>query len=186
MPQHHLVRVGALGAVGRFTSVDATRFPRRSRVIVRTGRGLELGEVLAPPEDENIEIRADGSILRGMTVEDHLLAARLEKNRQEACEACSRLLAEQAIPAVLMEAEHLFDGSSLVFYFLGEVTPELERLTDELAAAYDAQVQFRKFADTVEVGCGPGCGSEEAAGQGCTSCGSGCAIAGACGTRKAS
>jgi cell fate regulator YaaT (PSP1 superfamily) len=183
MVQHHLVRVGALGTIGRFTSVDATRYPRHSTVIVRTGRGLERGDVLAPPSDELTDVRADGSILRGMTVEDHLLAARLEKNREEACDACSRLLAEREIPAVLMDAEHLFDGRSLVFYFLGETTPELESLTEELASTYDAQVQFRKFAETVEVGCGPGCGTEEAAGQGCTSCATGCAIAGACATR---
>lgn len=183
MAQHHLVRVGALGTVGRFTSVDATRFPRRSRVIVRTGRGLELGEVLSPAEDEATALRADGSILRGMTVEDQLLAARLEKNRQEACDACARLLVERNIPAVLMDAEHLFDGQSLVFYFLGDVTPELESLTEELATTYDAQVQFRKFAETVEVGCGPGCGTESAEGHGCTSCATGCAIAGACGSR---
>ena len=184
MPQHHLVRVGALGTVGRFTSVDATRYPRYARVIVRTGRGLELGEVLAPPDDETTAARADGSVLRGMTVEDHLLAARLEKNRQEACDACAQLLEERRLNVVLMDAEHLFDGRSLVFYFLGEATPELESLTDELAAAYDAQVQFRKFAETVEVGCGPGCGTEGAAGQGCTSCATGCAIAGACSTQR--
>lgn len=183
MPQHHLVRVGALGTVGRFSSVDATRYPRHSRVVVRTGRGLELGEILAEPQNEATATRADGSILRGMTVEDQLLAARLDKNREEACEACSRLLVEREIPAVLMDAEHLFDGRSLVFYFLGEVTPELESLTDELTSTYDAQVQFRKFAETVEVGCGPGCGTESAAGQGCTSCATGCAIAGACGSR---
>ena len=180
MVQHHLVRVGALGTVGRFTSVDATRFPRRARVIVRTGRGLELGEVLAPPSDESTVARADGSILRGMTVEDHLLAARLEKNRLEATNTCSQLLVERNLGAVLMDAEQLFDGSSLVFYFLGEVTPELESLTNVLADAYDASVQFRKFAETVEVGCGPGCGTEAAAGQGCSGCATGCAIAGAC------
>ena len=40
-----------MGQVGRFTAVDAVRYPRRSRVIVRTRRGLELGEVLIPPDD---------------------------------------------------------------------------------------------------------------------------------------
>lgn len=183
MAQHHLVRFGALGTVGRFTAVDATRYPRKTRVILRTGRGLEVGEVLDAPRDEITSARADGSILRGMTVEDQLLAARLEKNRDEAVDTCARLLTERRLPAVLMDAEHLFDGRSLVFYFLGEVTPELEQLTDELTDAYDAQVQFRKFAETVESGCGPGCGTEAATGQGCSSCATGCAIASVCATR---
>jgi cell fate regulator YaaT (PSP1 superfamily) len=174
-----------MGVIGRFTSVDGTLFPRHSRVIVRTGRGLEVGEVLSPPDGVSFAEASDGSILRGMAVEDSLLAARLEKNRQQACDACAALLAERGIDAVLMDAEQLFDGHTLAFYFLGEVTPELEALTDELAARYDARVEFSKFADTLEHGCGPGCGTESAAGQGCTSCGAGCAIAGACGSSKA-
>ena len=39
-----------MGQVGRFAAVDAVRYPRRSRVIVRTRRGLELGEVLMSPQ----------------------------------------------------------------------------------------------------------------------------------------
>ena len=72
------MRVGALGHVGRFTSVDAVRYPRMRRVVVRTGRGLELGEVLTPPDDATDSAGRDGSILRGVTAEDQLLAARLE------------------------------------------------------------------------------------------------------------
>ncbi len=82
-----------------------------------------------------------------------------------------------------MDVEHLFDGRTLWFYFLGEITPELSSITDELAELYEAQVQFRRFAETLTAGCGPGCGTEDAQGQGCQSCGTGCAIAGACGTR---
>jgi cell fate regulator YaaT (PSP1 superfamily) len=170
-----------MGQVGRFAAVDAVRYPRHCRVIVRTRRGLEIGEVLSPPADgANGQAEADGDLLRGMTIEDELLVARLEKHRQAAYEACTRLLAEQGLPAVLVDVEHLFDGQSLLFYFLGETTPELDELTAELAEVYEARVQFRKFADTLTAGCGPGCGTEEAA-NGCASgaC-STCAVA--CGT----
>ncbi len=134
----HLVRVGALGHVGRFTSVDAVRYPRGSRVVVRTGRGLELGEVLAEPQGADTG-PADGSILRGLTIEDQLLEARLEKNRQAAYQDCAERLAALRSPAVLMDVEHLFDGRTLVFYFLGEMSGELESLTDELAELYESR-----------------------------------------------
>jgi cell fate regulator YaaT (PSP1 superfamily) len=185
MSRHHFVRVGVLGHVGRFTAVDATSYPRSSRVIVRTGRGLEVGEVLAPCDEELPRGAADGSILRGMTVEDHLLAARLEKKRHEAFAACQDKLRELALSATLMDVEHLFDGRSIFFYFLGDVTEAVEAATEELAATYDAVVQFRKFTDTVVAGCGPGCGTDEAAGQGCVTCATGCAISGACATARA-
>jgi cell fate regulator YaaT (PSP1 superfamily) len=184
MGRQHLVRVGALGHVGRFTAVDAVRYPRYARVVVRTGRGLEVGEVLDPPANLGEEERADGSILRGLTVEDQLLEARLEKNRQAAYDACAARLAELSLPAVLMDVEHLFDGQTLLFYFLGEVTPELEALTQELAELYETQVQFRRFTEAVTEGCGPGCGTEAATGGGCKTCATGCAVASVCATRK--
>jgi hypothetical protein len=174
-----------MGLVGRFASVDAVRYPRRSRVIVRTRRGLELGDVLCPPDDlDDEQAFADGDLLRGVTVQDELLQARLEKNRQDAYKACAAMLAEQCIPAVLVDVEHLFDGQGLYFYFLGDVPAELETYTERLAETYEANVQFRKFTETLLEGCGPGCGTDEVKGRGgCDGCTS-CAVAAACGTRS--
>jgi hypothetical protein len=139
-----------------------------------------VGEVLSNV-DSVASFDSDGAVLRRVTVEDDLLLARLQKNKDEAYAACTTLLAERGIPAVLMDVEHLFDGRSLYFYFLGEVTPEIESLTSELATTYDSAVQFQKFADTLTHGCGPGCGTEDAEGSGCGSGGcSSCAVATAC------
>ncbi len=184
MWRHHLIRIGALGHVGRFTAVDAVNYPRGARVVVRTARGLEIGEVLSPSHDAPARGESDGSILRGMTIEDDLLQARLEKNRQEAFAACAERIRGLRSGVTLVDVEHLFDGRSLFFYFLGTVPPEVEALADELAETYDAAAQFRRFSDTVTEGCGPGCGTADATGAGCGSCGTGCAIAGACATRK--
>jgi cell fate regulator YaaT (PSP1 superfamily) len=156
------------------------------RVIVRTARGLETGEVLAPCDAPVERGMGDGAILRGMTVEDQLLEARLEKNRDRAFAACQQRLEELGIDATLLDVEHLFDGRQLYFYFLGEVTPAIEAVTQELAEVYDSQAQFRQFADTLTAGCGPGCGTADASGAGCASCAVGCAITEACTTRRRS
>jgi cell fate regulator YaaT (PSP1 superfamily) len=174
----HLVRFGVMGHVGLFASPDATRYPRDARVICRTSRGLELGEVLYPLSDRRAD--ADGTLLRGVSVEDDLLLARLQQHREEAFQACRRLLRERQIAATLVDVEHLFDGQSLFFYFLGETTPELDAVTAELAQIYEAKVQFQRFADSLEQGCGPGCGTSEAA-NGCSSGGcSTCSVVDAC------
>jgi cell fate regulator YaaT (PSP1 superfamily) len=181
---YHLVRYGLLGHVGSFASVDAVRYPRRSRVVVRSPRGLEVGEVLADALDSDHAARIDGQILRPMTVQDDLLEARLERRRHEAFAACQQLLADAAVPAALVDVEHLFDGEGLFFYFLGDLPPQTAEITGRLAATYEAAVKFRKFAETLAEGCGPGCGTEEAKGQGgCSSCTS-CAVASACGNRR--
>jgi hypothetical protein len=177
----HFVRVGALGGVGRFIADGGQRYPRGARVVCRTARGLEVGEVLNALETADSQ-PGDGTLLRRITPQDDLLLARLEKNRDEAYRACAARVAERGLPAVLVDVEHLFDGQSLYFYFLGETTPELDALTSELAAVYEAQAQMQKFADTLTAGCGPHCGTEEGGGCGSTSGGcSTCAVA--CGTR---
>jgi cell fate regulator YaaT (PSP1 superfamily) len=172
-------------------SVDGQRQARGARVVCRTPRGLEIGEVLSPVDEATLPADAAnggvplGTVLRRMTVEDELLLARIEKHKHEAFVACERQLVERGIPAVLLDAEHLFDGQSLLFYFLGESTPELDALTRELAETYDAHVQFSKFAETLTAGCGPGCGTAEAEGAGCGTGGcSTCSVLGACGSKR--
>lgn len=181
MIANHLVRWSALGHVAAFSASDATRYGRGTRVVLRTQRGLEIGEVLSAPTDASSAPQA-GTILRAMTEQDRLLETRLTKHRREAYDACQTKLAELGLDAALVDVEHLFDGRSLIFYFLGDPPPEASRVTDELAEAYDAQVQFRAFSDAVVAGCGPDCGTENAAG--CGSCGTGCAIAAACSSHK--
>jgi cell fate regulator YaaT (PSP1 superfamily) len=181
---HYFVRVGIFGQVGRLSSAGGTPYPRGKRVICRTNRGLEVGEVLSNVHDSP-PAEFDGTILRPVSVEDDLLLARLEKKKDAAYAACVAKLEEHQFSAVLMDVEHLFDGRSLYFYFLGDVTPELAALTEELAATYDTVVQFQKFAETLTTGCGPDCGTESAAGHGCGSGGcSTCAVVQACGTHK--
>jgi cell fate regulator YaaT (PSP1 superfamily) len=181
MPRLHQVRYGSLGMIGGFVAADATRYGRGTRVVLRSDRGLELGQVLSPPEGDDPEGETAGLVLRAVTPEDELLEARLQKNRDRAYEACAAKIAEHGLPAALMDVEQLFDGQTLAFYFLGETTPELTAITDELAEAYEAQAQIRKFAETLLAGCGPDCGTGEAGG--CGSCATGCAVADACGVR---
>lgn len=176
----HLVRVGAMGNVGRFSAIDACRYARGTRVIVRTARGLETGEVLTPVAEGDATGGEDGSLLRRMAVEDELLVARLNKNRNAAIEACTSKIAELGLSATLLDVEHLFDGETLIFYFLEKPSAELEGVLDKLKDVYEAKVEFASFVETVTAGCGPGCGTENATGPGCGTCTTGCAISSVC------
>jgi cell fate regulator YaaT (PSP1 superfamily) len=182
--RHYFVRVGLLAQVGRFTPADAASYRRGSRVVCRTRRGLEAGEVLAEA-DACASLEDDGAILRPVTVEDELLQERLERHRDEAFEACTRLLSERGVSAVLMDVEHLLDGGAIYFYFLGDPPAEAAPLLAELAEAYETKVQFRRFAETLTEGCGPGCGTENAE-NGCGAACSVCSVASACGAKQAS
>jgi hypothetical protein len=142
---------------------------------------LEIGQVLTRCLPDGAA--TDGAVLRQVTLADRLLLARLEQHRHQAFTACQELLQQRDLPAVLVDVEALFDGQSLLFYFLGEITPELEAITSQLAETFDTKVQLRRFAKSLAEGCGPGCGTESADGCGSTGC-STCAVAKACQSRN--
>lgn len=176
--RNHLVRISVLGQVGRFVSVDPVMYPRGTRVVCRTRRGLEVGEVLSHTNGATERGAADGSVVRALTSQDDLLLLRLNKNRNEAFEKCQRLLSENRVSAALMDVEQLFDGKSIYFYFVGEVPTDVGELVDELAATYEAEVRIGDFAKAVEEGCGPNCGTDDA--EGCGDSCSTCAVVNAC------
>ncbi len=176
----YLVETGLFGQISRLRSPDSRRYQADDPVVCRTERGLEAGRIVCCLDEEPWHEPAAGDIMRRMTPEDRMIAERLVRYRDRAFDACTRLLNERQIPAVLVDVEHLLDGQSIFFYFLGEVTPELDALTAELCAAYDAKVRFRQFAERMANGCGPECGTG-ASGCGTGGCGS-CALSGRCGT----
>jgi len=109
---------------------------------------------------------------------DHLLLARAGQKRHQALRRCEQLLLRHGLPDVLIDAEYLLDGGTVVFYFLGPPSPGLESLLDHLAREFESQVRLQDFLQAAQQGCGPDCGSEKAAG--CRSCAESCALAQMC------
>ena len=128
---------------------------------------------------------SDGWILRRMTPEDELLWGHLEHLSREARDKCCRWISEQCIVATLIEVEPLLDGKTLYFHFFAGVEEIVQRHLDSLVKVYQRSVAKSQFAQLLEHGCGPGCGTEKAK-NGCGTSG-GCAIcqiAGACASRN--
>ena len=176
---NHLVQIGVLGSIGRFRALDMRQRQRGTQVVCRTERGLEIGSVLKPLHEADTESDCDGELLRQVTPDDRLIINRIDRFRDRAFNACQGLLAERGLQATLVDVGHLFDGQSLYFYFLGEVSEQVNQLTAELAEAYEAKVKFRKFSQTLAEGCGPECGTKEGGGCGTSGCGS-CPVRTAC------
>jgi nitrite reductase/ring-hydroxylating ferredoxin subunit len=178
-----MVRFGAMGYVGRFAASQPLACSRGTRVVVQTSRGVEAGEVLVTrPQDEPSwdSQPKGGRILRLFGPEDQLLERGLRAGEERAFQACRQILAERGLPVELIDAEQLLDGETLVFYFLGDAPPQLADVKAELAHHYEARIEFRQFMERVAEGCGPGCGTAEAAG--CGACGEGGCGADACNT----
>lgn len=167
--QNYFVRIGAWGDVARCRAVGGESYRRGTRVICRTPRGLEIGQVTAACDgggesfefDEPVEITETfATILRATTAEDELLINRLEKHRCDAIVECRKCLAEAGSAAVLLEVDQVFDAGTLVFYFLNPPDESDTQLVERLAASYESRVRSGHFAKLLVQGCGPGCGEK--------------------------
>ncbi|MGI9470491.1 MAG: hypothetical protein ACR2NZ_03085 [Rubripirellula sp.] len=189
------VRIGALAEV--HVAECSADLSRGRRVIVRTDRGVELGEVIrpanpslesaSPPNNSSAEPAEAPSarkvstavVLRPTTQEDELLIRRLERHKREAVEACRDSLAKAGSTALLLDVDQLFDGGTLVMHFLGPVDEVASTITREVSDRYESIVRSRHFAKLLSEGCGPDCGQKEGGcGGGCA----GCAASAACQT----
>jgi cell fate regulator YaaT (PSP1 superfamily) len=163
-----------------------TPLKRGSQLLVRTDRGLEMGEVLGEAATRELPQFPSARFVRPSQPEDQLLWSKLVGLSQDANDACQSFLREHQLEDVLLETEPLLDGRTIFFHFLGEPSPLAEEYVQTLASVYHDNVTKSKFAELLEKGCGPGCGTKEKAG-----CGTGggcavCAIAGGCTSKKRS
>ena len=202
IPANYYVQIGSMGDVFLCRWNESVALPRGCRVICRTARGLEIGIVLAdltcssnahqsndPPARPKAASQPAGptgqavDIIRRMTVEDQLLDQRLERHKRQAVIDCQQAIEVERHAATLLEVEHLFDGRTLVFHFLGEVSDELQTLIDDLATVYERRARTNHFAKLIAEGCGPGCGTKEGGGCGSGGCAV-CVVSSGCGKQS--
>ncbi len=140
-------------------------------MICRTERGLEIGTVLC--ESIADDLSEAGRFLRPADANDELLWRKLQELSREAAGACEGYLRDKGLDDVLLDVEPMLDGRTLYFHFLGEPSQAASERIADLAEVYRQSVIASPFAQQVEVGCGPGCGTESKSGCGTSG---GCAV----------
>ena len=96
MPKY-VVRYGSVRAIGVLSTRGGDEYARGSKVIARTNRGLEVGEVLCLATEEAVSHLKDpthGQILRPMSPEDANELAHLKGNERSEFEICKRHVSE--------------------------------------------------------------------------------------------
>lgn len=145
----YLVRYGVLGHVGRVGSNRLIPCRRGDRVVVHTDRGLEVGEALEAPSslaDNSSEKRPAGELLRVMTDEDQRQLQDLIGSDKPVLQKCQEVVAERNLPVTAVDAELLFDGQTIIVYYLGEQTEKLGPVAVELSKGADnRRVQFQRI-----------------------------------------
>jgi cell fate regulator YaaT (PSP1 superfamily) len=147
MASHWIVRHGAMRFLGQFDPEGGV-YARGDEVVVRTDRGLELGQVLGEATPRALELLGEptrGRIVRRMTDRDRAERDRLREAEREELETCTRFAANRRLQMELVDVEHLFGGERIVFYFLAEKRVDFRELVKDLARQYQTRIEMRQI-----------------------------------------
>jgi len=115
-------------------------------VVVKTARGLELGQVvIAPTQILASELTEPlKSVVRKAEPEDIEHAQEFEEKEQEALAECAQMIAKLNLPMKLITAEYNLEGNRLTFYFGAEERIDFRELVRELTSRFKMRVELRQ------------------------------------------
>ncbi|MHC4212556.1 MAG: PSP1 domain-containing protein [Planctomycetota bacterium] len=169
--KYMLVRYGRMGMIGWFEHNESQIPKVPKRVVMKTERGLELGDLvgqLCPyragqfrldmeQTDEyfkNSEIdyawSPIGRFVRYATADDLSEERHLAKIAQEEMQQCIKVVKEMDLPMKIVDAEHVFGGERIVFFFMSEGRVDFRDLVKKLAHDYQTRIEMRQIGSRDE------------------------------------
>jgi cell fate regulator YaaT (PSP1 superfamily) len=134
--------------LGEFQPQGNVQAARGQEVVVRTERGLEIGEVLCEADPRALAAITEptgGQILRQLTSEDSAQLDRLRETERRELEVCSNLIRERRLQMELVDVEHLFGNERIIFYFLAEKRVDFRELVKDLAREFKTRIEMRQI-----------------------------------------
>jgi len=165
-----LVSYGRMGLLGWFEHNQRHVSKIHTKVVVKTDRGLELGRLVGPwcyrgghfrqnPEQirqyyeesgaEQLFSRT-GQFMRYATAADINEAKHLEKSTAEELACCKSFVKELQMPMKIVDAEHLFGGERIIFYFIADGRVDFRELVKKLAKEYQTRIEMRQIGSRDE------------------------------------
>ena len=149
MPKY-IVRYGLMRLMGVFDTSDndKTAYKRAAKVIMRTDRGLEAGEVLCEATDKAVASlgeAAQGQILREMSADDSNEIARILDRQPQQLEICQKCIDKLGLEMQLVDVEHIFGGERIVVYYLADGRVDFRELVRMLAGEFQTRIEMRQI-----------------------------------------
>lgn len=194
MTYAYLIRYGLMGRVGRF-SAASDAYERGQAVVVRSDRGVELGEILlqarfspASADDDPEDGDAPAArafaprVLRVAVGDDLERAERAEGQRHERFLACERVLKDGEWPIQVIDVEMMLDDAHTVLHYLGPHHLDVSGLLPAFRALCGFDVRLEPAG--IDAPDDEPALQEAEAEFGCGSCGTGggCGAGGGCGS----
>lgn len=144
----YVVRYGRMRFLGEFAGLEGGEHPRGEKVVVRTDRGTEVGDVLCPATDRTasfLESPSRGEILRTATAEDLEASERLESLRSQGYESCVKLIESRRLQMSLIDVEAILGHERMIFYYLAEKRVDFRELVRDLARVFQTRIEMRQI-----------------------------------------
>ena len=143
-----VVRHGVTRALGVYTTSQGEMLRRGTRVIARTDRGLEAGEVLCEATDAAVAQLQDprrGQITRVMTTDDERELQRLHERERHEFDVVEEKVRQLRLDMQLVDVEHLFGGERIVVFYLSENRVDFRELVKLLASEFQTRIEMRQI-----------------------------------------
>ncbi len=144
----YIVRYGSMRILGVLSTRGNDRFGRGDRVIARTSRGLEAGDILSEATEQasrHLKDPPHGQILRRMSAEDINELAHIQQQEAEEFQTCQRHVENLGLSMQLVDIEHLFGGERVVVYYLAEQRVDFRELVRCLASEFQTRIEMRQI-----------------------------------------
>ena len=144
----YVIRYGSTRALGVFNARGNDRYSRGMKVVARTQRGLEAGDVLCEATDDvakSLGSAPGGAILRELSQEDANELVHIHGKERSEFEVCRQHVVRLGLPMELVDVEHLFGGERLVVYYLAEDRVDFRDLVKQLASEFQTRIEMRQF-----------------------------------------
>lgn len=147
MPKY-IARCGVMRTLGVYTTSRGEAFVRGARVVVRSERGIEAGEVLLEATEHAVGLLTDprrGQILRRLNEDDERELVRMGELEEREFRECERVVAELGLQMRLVDVEHILGGERVVIYYLAEERVDFRELVKRLAAEFQTRVEMKQI-----------------------------------------
>lgn len=148
MPKY-VVRHGVMRMLGVFSARGSDQYQRGQRVIARTGRGMECGEVLCEATENALsQMPKDaptGQILRQASHDDQVELRKLAEQQVREHTVCQQRISELGLSMKLLDIERLYGGERVVVYYLSEDWVDFRELVKLLAKDFQTRVEMRQI-----------------------------------------
>lgn len=123
-------------------------YRRGMEVIVRSNRGLEVGQVLCEARDDALSHLDDpptGQILREVSGDDANQVNHLDASRRQNIETCQKHVDKLGLEMKLVDIEQLFGGERMVVFYLAEERVDFRELVKLLASEFQTRIEMKQI-----------------------------------------